>query len=81
MQKSSIWEIFVRLILFHRAVLRRVSEYLRTSDASASPFLVFVASTLSVILAILEIDPHREELKALGIVFGDDAMPPQLLGP
>jgi hypothetical protein len=38
---------------------------------SVSPLLIFVAITLFLILAIIEIDQHRDELRAIGVIVGD----------
>ena len=40
------------------------------TDRSASPLLIYVAAALFVILAILLVDLHRDELRALGLVGG-----------
>jgi hypothetical protein len=39
-------------------------------DRSASPLLMYVAAALFVVLSILMIDLHRDELRALGLVGG-----------
>ena len=38
------------------------------TETSASPVLLFAATTLFLLLAILEVDLFREELRALGLV-------------
>jgi hypothetical protein len=38
------------------------------TGASASPVLVYAAAALFLILAIVEVDLHRDELRALGLV-------------
>ena len=38
------------------------------TNRSASPLLVYVAAALFVILSILIVDLHRDELRALGLV-------------
>jgi hypothetical protein len=40
------------------------------TDTSVSRLLVFIASVLFVILSILMVDLHRDELQALGLVGG-----------
>ena len=50
-------------------------------EASASPILTFVAITLFLILAMLEIDLHRDELRALGLIGGEDGVVPSFVGP
>jgi len=54
---------------------------LATTEASASPTLVFTAITLLLILSIIQIDMLRDELSALGLVFRDEVTEPNLLGP
>jgi hypothetical protein len=51
------------------------------AGTSASPTLIFVAITLFLILAILEIDLHRDELRALGLIAGEEGIVPSLAGP
>ena len=48
---------------------RRAAER-EATDTSASRLLVFVAAALFVILSILIVDLHRDELHALGLVGG-----------
>ncbi|MGZ5096298.1 MAG: hypothetical protein ACXWCH_34750 [Burkholderiales bacterium] len=48
---------------------------------SASPTLVFTATALSLMLAMLEIDLHRDELRALVLFGGEEASGRLLLGP
>ncbi|UPJ46706.1 hypothetical protein IVB30_25685 [Bradyrhizobium sp. 200] len=51
------------------------------ADISASPFLIFSAAVLSVILSILMVDLHRDELRALGLVGGAERINPVFLSP
>jgi hypothetical protein len=39
-----------------------------SADTSASPLLIFIAIVLFLMLSIFEIDLHRGELRALGLV-------------
>jgi hypothetical protein len=48
----------------------RAAAEREATDTSASRLLVFVAATLFVILSILIVDLHRDELHALGFVGG-----------
>jgi len=48
------------------------------TEIPGSPILVFSAITLFLILAILEIDLHRDELRALGFLAGEDGFTPSL---
>ena len=51
------------------------------AETSASPILVLAANVLFVVLVILEIDLHRDELRALGLIFGEEGIVPSLAGP
>jgi hypothetical protein len=46
------------------------------TEASASPILTFMAITLFLILTILEVDLHRDELRVLGLVGQEGGVPP-----
>jgi hypothetical protein len=81
MQRESIWRLCARLVSFHRAARERVSKHEGTTELSASPTLVFTAVTLVLILTILEIDLHRDELRELGFIFSDKDIEPSFLGP
>jgi len=81
MQRQSFWRLYARLVSFHRAVLELSSAQGDTARTSASPVLAFTAAALVLILAILEVDLHRDELRALGLVFGSDGIEPMLAGP
>ena len=48
----------------------RTAAECEATDTSASRLLVFVAAALFVILSILTVDLHRDELRALGLVGG-----------
>jgi hypothetical protein len=51
------------------------------TGTSASPILTFSAVALFLILAILEIDLHRDELKALGLVSSEERIQSIVAGP
>jgi hypothetical protein len=48
----------------------RLAAHRDDTHRSASPLLIYVAAALFVILSILLVDLHREELRALGLVGG-----------
>jgi hypothetical protein len=81
MQRQSFWRLYARLVSFHRAVHTGSSAHGDTAGTWASPILTFTAATLFLILAILEIDLHRDALRALGLVFGDEGAEPIFAGP
>jgi hypothetical protein len=51
------------------------------TGTSATPTLVFAATALFLILAILEIDLHKDELRALGLVGDEEGVIPSFVGP
>jgi hypothetical protein len=51
------------------------------SDRSGSPLLVFVAAVLFLLLSILLVDLHRDELRALGLVGGAERVNPVFMSP
>jgi hypothetical protein len=50
-------------------------------ETSASPILIFAAIALFLVLAILEIDLHRDELWELGLIVGGENVASSLVGP
>ena len=51
------------------------------TNRSASPLLIYVAATLCVVLSILMIDLHRDELRTLGVVGGAERINPVFMSP
>ncbi|WP_065753157.1 hypothetical protein [Bradyrhizobium paxllaeri] len=51
------------------------------ADGSASPLLIYVAAALFLLLSILMIDLHRDELRALGLAGGVERTNPALMSP
>jgi hypothetical protein len=51
------------------------------TDRSASPLLIYVVASLFVILAILLVDLHRDELHALGLVSGAEQINAVFMSP
>jgi hypothetical protein len=81
MQRQGFWRLYAWLFSFHREAGKRKSGKGSTAETSASPILMFTANALFLILAILEIDLHRDELGALGLVFGEEGIVSSLVGP
>lgn len=75
MQRQSFWRLYARFVSFRRAFQHRSSGPGDLTATSASPILTFTAAALFLILVILEIDLHRDALRALGLVFGDEGEP------
>ena len=61
----ALWALFApsRVDSQHRGAAQRGS-----ADTSTSPLLIFIAIFLFLMLSIFEIDLHRGELRALGLV-------------
>lgn len=81
MQRQGFWRLYAWLISLHQAARNRRSAQERMTGTSASPILTFVAATLFSMLAILEIDLHRDELRALGLIFGEEGIVSSFVGP
>jgi hypothetical protein len=78
MKRQDLSKLSAWLIAFCRdSSVRRSAQ---DSTAETSPVLMFVAVSLFLILAILEIDLHRDELRLLGIIFGEDGVDPVFRG-
>jgi hypothetical protein len=81
MQRLGFSKLYARLASFQRAVHNRIAAQAKTAETSASPLLAYAATVLLLLLAILEIDLHRDELRALGLITGDADGASSLLGP
>jgi hypothetical protein len=81
MQRPDFWRLYARLVSFERATASRISAQSETSGASASPLLIYTAAALFLILAILEVDLHRDELRALGFIGSTERIAPIPAGP
>jgi len=72
-----------------RALLAPFWSYSRTrtaaqrdaTDKSASPLLIYIVAVLFVILSIVVIDLHRDELRTLGLVGGAERINPVFMSP
>jgi hypothetical protein len=81
MQRQSFWGLYARLVSFRRSTRNRISVRGETTGTSASPILTFTAAALFLILAIVEVDLHRDELRALGLVSSEECIQPIVAGP
>jgi hypothetical protein len=78
MKRHDLSKLYGWLIAFcWDAPIRRPAQ---DGTTETSPILLFVAVTLFLTLAILEIDLHRAELRLLGLL-GEDSIDPALTGP
>jgi hypothetical protein len=79
----------VRMLSALRALLAPFWSYSRERTAaprdatnrSASPLLIYVAAALCVMLSILIVDLHRDELRTLGVVGGAERINPAFMSP
>jgi len=78
---QGFWRLHAWLISLHRTAYDRLSAQGKMPGTSASPTLIFTATALFLILAILEIDQHRDELRALGLIGGDEGIMSSFVGP
>jgi len=81
MQRQGLGRLYDWFVSFQRTAGKRKSAQAGMADPAASPILVFVASTLFLLLVILVIDLHRDELRAMGLIFGEEGIVPSLAGP
>lgn len=81
MQRYGFRELYAWLVSLHLAAWIRGSVQGKMTEASASPILGYAAVTLFLLLAILEIDLHQDELGALGFVAGEEGAVPNFAGP
>ena len=79
----------VRMLSALRALLAPFWNYSRkrtaaqrdATDKSASPLLIYIVAGLFLILSIVVIDLHRDELRALGLVGGTERINPVFMSP
>jgi hypothetical protein len=81
MQRHTFGILFTWLISLHRAVCVRMSAQGKMTGTAASPTLTFAAIVHFLILAILEIDLHRDVLRALGLTADEEGIVSSLVGP
>jgi hypothetical protein len=78
----------VRMLSALRALLalwsdsrERTAALRDATNRSASPFLIYVATALCVVLSILMIDLHRDDLRTLSLVGGTERINPVFMSP
>lgn len=81
MQRQGFSKLYARFASIQRAVHSRIAAQANTAETSASPLLAFAAAVLLTLLAVLEIDLHRDELRALGLIASEANGTSFLLGP
>jgi hypothetical protein len=68
-------------VSFGRATRNRTSTHSEITGTSASPVLAYIAVALFLILAIVEVDLHRDELRSLGLVSSNERSEPVTADP
>jgi hypothetical protein len=81
MQRQSFWGLYARLVAFRRSTRSRIFADGETTGTPASPILTYTAAALFLILAIIEVDLHRDELRALGLVSSEECAERMFTGP
>jgi hypothetical protein len=81
MQRRSFWGLYARVVSFGRSTRSRISAHGEMTGTSASPILTYTAAALFLILAIVEVDLHRDELRALGFVSSEQRTQPIVAAP
>jgi hypothetical protein len=72
---------YLHLISLWRSLRHAIPAHHRNVSAEASPSLLYAAIVLTFLLAILEVDAHRVELEALGLLASDYPIPAAFFGP
>ena len=65
---SMLYALWVRFVPSRGTSQHRGAVQRGSADRSASSLLIFIAIFLLVMLSIVEIDLHRDELRELGLV-------------
>jgi hypothetical protein len=81
MQRQSFWGLYARLFSSRRSAPNRISAHEEVTGTPASPILTFTVIALFLILAILEVDLHRDELRTLGLVSSEERIQSIVAGP
>jgi hypothetical protein len=81
MQRRNFWGLYARVVSFGRSTRSRISAHGEMTGTSASPVLIYTVDALFLMLAILEVDLHRDELRALGLVSSEERIQAIVAGP
>jgi hypothetical protein len=61
--------------------VKRKPFILKSDEASAHPLLIVIALTLFTILAMCELDLHRDALQTIGLVINGEGIDSRFVGP
>ena len=81
MQRRTVRMLSALLAPFWSYSRERTAAQRDATDKSASPLLIYIAFALCMVLSILTIDLHRDELRALGLVGGTERINPVFMSP
>jgi hypothetical protein len=76
--RSKAYLHFISLWRSFRDAIWRRHDY---ASAKASPFLIYVAVMLALLLTIMEIDAHRSLLESFGLLGSGYSIEPGFLSP
>ena len=72
---------YLHFMSLWRSLRDAIPPHHRDVPREASPSLIYAAVVLAFLLAILEVDAHRGELEALGLLGPDHSIQTVFLGP
>jgi hypothetical protein len=72
---------YLHIIWLWRSLRDSIPPHRGDVRAKASPSLVYAAVVLAFLLAVLEVDAHRGELEALGLLASDYPVPAAFFSP
>ena len=73
--------MYFRFISLWRSFRDGMPPHNEHAPAETSPALIYIGAVLTFLLIILEIDDHRAELEALGLLTDNFPIPAVFLGP
>ncbi|WP_315835260.1 hypothetical protein [Bradyrhizobium prioriisuperbiae] len=81
MRKSALSRFYAHMISLGREFRHSGAPRRENADSATSPALIFIATILGTLLAIIEIDLYFAELQAIGLINRDVAIDPIFRGP
>lgn len=81
MRRSALSRFYAHIVSLRREFRHHDSPQRETTDSPTSPSLIFIATVLGALLAIVEIDLYLAELQALGLINRDMAIDPVFRSP
>lgn len=81
MRKSALSWLYAHIASLQRELRHRGSPRSEITDSPTSSALIFIATVLGALLAIVEIDLYFAELQALGLISRDGPIDPVFRSP